>query len=78
MLLAGRHFLVNQTAALHVHNGAGIISIGSCDDEILQALALMAMGLAVDTGNTLKYMIKQLKAREPKSVRTVVLLHKVY
>mmetsp|Transcript_18583 Transcript_18583/g.46882 ORF Transcript_18583/g.46882 Transcript_18583/m.46882 type:complete len:221 (+) Transcript_18583:78-740(+) len=30
----------------------------------------------LDTGNTLKYMIKQLYAREPKSVKTVVLLHK--
>ena len=30
----------------------------------------------LDTGNTLKYMIKQLQAREPKSIRTVVLLHK--
>eukprot|EP00281_Chroomonas_sp_CCMP1168_P028904 CAMPEP_0206247828 /NCGR_PEP_ID=MMETSP0047_2-20121206/20027_1 /ASSEMBLY_ACC=CAM_ASM_000192 /TAXON_ID=195065 /ORGANISM="Chroomonas mesostigmatica_cf, Strain CCMP1168" /LENGTH=224 /DNA_ID=CAMNT_0053673397 /DNA_START=22 /DNA_END=696 /DNA_ORIENTATION=+ len=30
----------------------------------------------LDTGNTLKYMIKQLWAREPKSVKTVVLLHK--
>jgi hypothetical protein len=32
--------------------------------------------LPVDTGNTLKYMIKQLHAREPNSVKTVVLLHK--
>ncbi|KAJ1486960.1 phosphoribosyltransferase-like protein, partial [Baffinella frigidus] len=31
----------------------------------------------LDTGNTLKYMLKQLGAREPKSVKTAVLLHKV-
>ena len=31
----------------------------------------------MDTGNTLKYMYKQLLAREPKSLKTVVLLHKV-
>jgi hypoxanthine phosphoribosyltransferase len=30
----------------------------------------------LDTGNTLKYMYKQLHAREPKSVKTAVLLHK--
>jgi hypoxanthine phosphoribosyltransferase len=38
---------------------------------------LTTLLFAVDTGNTLKYMIKQLHAREPKSVKTVVLLHKV-
>jgi len=30
----------------------------------------------LDTGNTLKYMLKQLEAREPKSIKTAVLLHK--
>merc|ERR1712127_805951 len=30
----------------------------------------------LDTGNTLKYMYKQLHAREPQSVKTAVLLHK--
>mmetsp|Transcript_39516 Transcript_39516/g.80937 ORF Transcript_39516/g.80937 Transcript_39516/m.80937 type:complete len:213 (+) Transcript_39516:88-726(+) len=30
----------------------------------------------LDTGNTLKYMLKQLNAREPKSVKTVCFLHK--
>jgi len=30
----------------------------------------------LDTGNTLKYMLKQLAAREPSSVKTAVLLHK--
>ena len=31
----------------------------------------------LDTGNTLKYMLKQLAARDPASVKTAVLLHKV-
>eukprot|EP00287_Rhodomonas_sp_CCMP768_P008228 CAMPEP_0196719182 /NCGR_PEP_ID=MMETSP1091-20130531/2240_1 /TAXON_ID=302021 /ORGANISM="Rhodomonas sp., Strain CCMP768" /LENGTH=212 /DNA_ID=CAMNT_0042060077 /DNA_START=63 /DNA_END=701 /DNA_ORIENTATION=- len=30
----------------------------------------------LDTGNTLKYMLKQLAAREPKSVKTACFLHK--
>lgn len=30
----------------------------------------------LDTGNTLKYMLKQLTAREPKSVKTACFLHK--
>ncbi|EKX45126.1 hypothetical protein GUITHDRAFT_71648 [Guillardia theta CCMP2712] len=30
----------------------------------------------LDTGNTLRYMLKQLNAREPRSIRTCVLLHK--
>ena len=31
----------------------------------------------LDTGNTLRYMLKQLNAREPRSIKTCVLLHKV-
>jgi len=30
----------------------------------------------LDTGNTLKYMLKQLAARDPASIKTAVLLHK--